>query len=83
VCAGPVDKVQTLHRSIVDACQTIRYYPGIIEQMRQSMMRRVEAFIESRGGHFEHLLQMYTFSCNLQIKVSGHMLIWTLSLFGV
>jgi hypothetical protein len=39
-----------------------------IERMRRSMMRRVEACTESRGEHFEHLLEMYTFSYNSQIK---------------
>jgi hypothetical protein len=48
---------------VVDACQTIRNYPGIFERMRRSMMRRVDACIESHGGHFEHL-----FSSISQIK---------------
>jgi hypothetical protein len=30
--------------------------PGILERMRRSMMGRVEACIESHGGHFEHLV---------------------------
>jgi hypothetical protein len=37
------------------ACQTIRIYPGIFERIRRSMMKRVEASIESHG-HFERLL---------------------------
>jgi hypothetical protein len=32
------------------------------------MMRRIEACIGSHGEHFEHLLQMYSFSYNSQIK---------------
>jgi hypothetical protein len=56
VCAAPVDNEKALHRHNVDDCQTIRKYRGILEQMLQSMMRRVEACIESHGGHFEHLL---------------------------
>jgi hypothetical protein len=56
VCAAPVDKEEALHHCIVDACQTIRNYPGIFEWMRRSVMRRVEACIKSHGGHFEHLL---------------------------
>jgi hypothetical protein len=56
VYAAPVDNEEALHHRIVDACQTIRNYPGIFERMRRSMMRRVEACIESYGGHFEHLL---------------------------
>jgi hypothetical protein len=56
VYATPVDNEEALHHRIVDACQTIRNFPGIFQRMRLSMMRRVEACIESRGGHFEHLL---------------------------
>jgi hypothetical protein len=53
--AAPVDNEEALHHRIVDACQTIRNYPAIFERMLRSMMRCVEACIESRGGHFEHL----------------------------
>jgi hypothetical protein len=56
VYAAPVDNEEALYHRIVDACQTMRNFPGIFEQMRRSMMRRVEACVESRGGHFEHLL---------------------------
>jgi hypothetical protein len=56
VYAAPVDNEEALHRRIVDACQTIPNCPSIFERMRRSMMRRVEACIESHGGHFEHLL---------------------------
>jgi hypothetical protein len=56
VYAAPVDNEGALHHHSVDAFQTIRNYPDIFERMRRSMMRRVEAFIESHGGHFEHLL---------------------------
>jgi hypothetical protein len=31
--ADPVDNKQTLHRRTMDACQTIRNYPGVSEQM--------------------------------------------------
>jgi hypothetical protein len=55
VYATPADNEEALH-CIVDACQTIRNYPGIFERMRRSMIRIVEACIESHGGHFEHLL---------------------------
>jgi hypothetical protein len=54
VYAAPVDNIQALHR-IVNACQTIRNCPGIFARMRRTMMRRVEAWFESQGGHFEHL----------------------------
>jgi hypothetical protein len=52
VYAAPVDNEEALHHRTVDACQNIRNYPGIFERMRRSMMRRVEACIESRGGNF-------------------------------
>jgi hypothetical protein len=51
----PVDNEETLHHRIVDACQTVCNYPSIFEWMRWSMMRHVEAFIESQG-HFDHSL---------------------------
>jgi hypothetical protein len=44
VYADPVDNEEE-HR-IVDACQTIRNYPGVIERMRRPMMRRVEPCTE-------------------------------------
>jgi hypothetical protein len=56
VHAAPVDNEEALHHRTVDACQTIRNYPGIFERMRRSAMRRVEACIECHGGQFEHLL---------------------------
>jgi hypothetical protein len=52
---APVDNDEALDHRIVDACQTIRNYPGIFARMRRSLMRRVEARIESHEGHFEHL----------------------------
>jgi hypothetical protein len=36
--------------------------------MWQSMMRHVKACTEYHGGHLEHLLQMYSFTYNLEIK---------------
>jgi hypothetical protein len=56
VYAAPVDNEEAFHHRIVDACQTIRNYRGIFERMRRSMVRRVEACIETRRGHFEHSL---------------------------
>jgi hypothetical protein len=64
-----VDNEEAFHHCIVDACQTIRNYPAICERTWRSMMRRVEACIESHGGgDFEHLFQNYSFSYNSQIK---------------
>jgi hypothetical protein len=56
VYAAPVYKEEALHHLIVDACQTIRNYPGIFERMRRSMTRRSEACIKFRGEYFEHVL---------------------------
>jgi hypothetical protein len=55
VYAAPLDNEEAFQHHIVDACQTIRNYPGIIERMRRSMIRRVEACIVCRGEHFVHL----------------------------
>jgi hypothetical protein len=68
VYAVPVDKEEARHHRVMVACQTIRNYPGIFARMLRSMMRRVEACLESHGGHSEHLLLMYSFSCTSQIK---------------
>jgi hypothetical protein len=54
VYAAPVDNEDALHHRTVDACQTIRNYPGNFERMLRSMMRRVEACTESHGKQFEH-----------------------------
>jgi hypothetical protein len=56
VYAAPVVNEGALHHRSVDACQTIRNYPGIFGRMWRSMMRRVESCIESHGRHFVHLL---------------------------
>jgi hypothetical protein len=53
--APPDNNEETLHHRIVNACQTIRNYPGIFERRRRFMMRRVEECIDSPAGHFEHL----------------------------
>jgi hypothetical protein len=45
-----------LHQRTFYACQTIQNRPGTFEMAQQSMIRRVRAFIDSGGGHFEHLL---------------------------
>jgi hypothetical protein len=52
VYAAPFVNEEALHHRIVGACKNIRSYPGIFERMRRSMMRRVEACIESHGGYF-------------------------------
>jgi hypothetical protein len=60
----PADNEEALHRRTVDACQTVRNYPGVFARTRRSMMTRVEACVESHGGRFEQSLQMYYLSCN-------------------
>jgi hypothetical protein len=52
VYATPVDNEEALHHRIADACQTICICPSIFEEMRQPMIRRVEACMKSYGGHF-------------------------------
>jgi hypothetical protein len=44
------------NRCIVNARHTVGNYLGISEPMQRSMMRTVDACIESYGGHFGHLL---------------------------
>jgi hypothetical protein len=67
--AAPVDIEEALHHRTLHACQTTRKQHGICERMFRSMMRRVEWCIESYGEHFEHLLQIYSFSYNSQLKI--------------
>jgi hypothetical protein len=43
VYAAPVYNEEALHYRTVDACQTIRNCPGILERMKRFMKRRVEA----------------------------------------
>jgi hypothetical protein len=68
VYTAPVDNKEALHHHLVDACQTVCNYPGIFEWLQWSMMRCVEACVESHGGHFEHLLEIYSLIYNSQIK---------------
>jgi hypothetical protein len=66
---------EALHHRTVDACQTIRHCPSISELTRRSMMRRVEACTESRGGHFEHVRRCTVSAVTNKLNVSGHMFI--------
>jgi hypothetical protein len=54
VYAAPLHNKETLHHRSVDACQTIHNYPVVFEGMPPSIMRRVEAYVESHGRHSEH-----------------------------
>jgi hypothetical protein len=49
--------------------------------VRRSMVKLVEAFIDSHVGHFEHLIQMYFSAITHNLNISGLMLIWTSFLF--
>jgi hypothetical protein len=83
VYASPVDNEEALHRRTVDACRTIRKYFSIFERTRLSMLRRVDAYAQSLGGHFDHLLK-YTFPATThKLNVSGHMFLWTITCFGM
>lgn len=67
VCSS-VDNEEVLHYCTVDACHTIHNHTDIFERKRRSMMRHVEAHTESHRGHSEHLVSMYSFIHNSQIK---------------
>jgi hypothetical protein len=60
VYTAPVENKEALHPHTVDACQTIRNYPGIFERMWRSMMRHIETCIESH----EDILSTY-YICTL------------------
>jgi hypothetical protein len=64
------------HNRIVDTCETIRNCPGIFERMRRSIMRRVEACIESHGGHFGHLFKCTLPAITHKIFFSGPLLLF-------
>jgi hypothetical protein len=67
VYTAPVDNEEEVHHRIVNACQTIRNYPGFFERMRLSMKRHAQACIQSLGRHFYQFFKMYSFSRNSQI----------------
>lgn len=68
VYSTPVHNVGTLHRRALIVCQTICNYPRIFERVRQSMIRRAQACIKSRGGHFALLINASFQWCNLEKK---------------
>ena len=55
VYATTVDHVDDLPR-IVDGCNTIRITPGLLERVRQSMLRRCQLCLQEGGPQFEGLL---------------------------
>jgi hypothetical protein len=59
--SAPADNEETLYRRFVDGCQIIPNYPVISERMLRSMVRLVEARIESYGRQFQHSLFVNVF----------------------
>jgi hypothetical protein len=82
VYVAPVGNEEAIRHRTVDACQTIRNYPGIFERMRRSM-RRVEVALnlmeEIMSPHIEYTLS----DIAQKLNVSGHMVIWTFFLVSV
>ena len=56
VYATPVDHVDDLLPRIVDGCNTIRTTPGLLERLRQSLLRRCQLCLQDGGRQFESLL---------------------------
>lgn len=56
VYVTPVENVEDLRGRIIASCDTIRNTPGLFQNIRNSMRRRVESCIVAHGGHFQHLL---------------------------
>ena len=56
VYATPVNNCEELKNRITARCEQIRDTPGILERVRESMRRRVQACIDANGSHFQHLL---------------------------
>lgn len=56
VYTTPVQSEEDLRNRIEDSCRVIRNTPGILERVRQSLIRRTNACIEVGGGHFQQLL---------------------------
>jgi hypothetical protein len=56
VYSSPVDSEEDLIARIVKAAPNIRQQPGIIEHLRQSLLRRRRLYIDVGGQKLEHLL---------------------------
>jgi len=54
--SDPIEKEETLQQRILMHVKPIPTAQGTFEMMRQSIIRRVHACIDSRGGKFEHSL---------------------------
>jgi hypothetical protein len=58
VYATAVSDAAELQQRAKDGCELIRNTPGVLERVRQSLMRRAARCVEVQGQHFEHF-------CNL------------------
>lgn len=56
VYTTPINDVEDLRQRIIHAFQTIRNTDGILRRVNTSFYRRLEACIQSDGGHFEQFL---------------------------
>lgn len=56
VYSSPIENIEVLRQRIRGAFQQIRETPDIFERVRGSMIRRLQACVDSHGAHFEHLL---------------------------
>lgn len=56
VYPAPTENGDTLHQRIFDVCQTTRNRPETSETVRQSVIRRAHACVDSGGAHLQHLL---------------------------
>jgi len=55
VYSAQSENEETIHQCNFYPCQTLRNLSGTSEWVRESMVRRVHACIDSGGGCFEHL----------------------------
>ncbi|KAK3888480.1 hypothetical protein Pcinc_007462 [Petrolisthes cinctipes] len=55
VYATEVQSWEDLWRRVCDGCEQIKHDPGILQCVRESMLRRVQACNAAHGGHFEHI----------------------------
>jgi hypothetical protein len=56
VCSASFENEEMPHHHIFYACPTIHTYPRTFARVQHFMVRHVHAYMDSVGGHFEHLL---------------------------
>jgi hypothetical protein len=81
VYAAPLHNEAALRHRILDACQTIRNYPGVFERMRRSTMRRVEMCIDFHGDNLSTYYKCTLSAITHKLNVFRRVLIWTVFLF--